>query len=284
MAKVRQIDPRDYVEPGTSFQKTIGYILFFMSTGLAIVVAIVGTFGIALIPLAIGLAFYYYRVRIALAQLRGSALKVGPKQFPEIYDAVAELADAMDMDPPDVYIVESEQQNAFATKIGAKKNIVLFDRIVDASMELNNPDLLRFIIGHELAHHALGHTGLIRSQVSLLYKPLSRSDEFSCDAVGAALVGEQAGKDALTLLLIGPRLLGKINRASLDRQALAVEEDRYTRRAEKQLHYPLLLHRIARMIPDEDEDLPPSRPSKPSKSSKSDNRYDADDYEDDDGR
>lgn len=219
MAKARQIDPRDYVEPGSGFQKTLGYTLFFLSTGLGLLVGVVATFGIALIPITIGLIFYYYRVRIALAQLRGSALKVGPKQFPEIHEYVAELADAMDMDPPDVYIVESEQQNAFATKIGAKKNVVLFDRIVHASMQMNNPDILRFIIGHELAHHALGHTGLIRSQVSLLYKPLSRSDELSCDAVGAALVGEQAGKDALTLLLVGSNLLGKVNVAALDRQA-----------------------------------------------------------------
>ncbi len=222
MAKARQIDPRDYIEPGTGFQQTIGYILFFFSTILGLIVITVGTFGIALIPILIGLAFYFYRVKVALAQLRGSALKVGPKQFPEIYEYVAELADALDMDPPDVYIVESEQQNAFATKIGAKKNVVLFDRIVAAAMEMNNPDILRFIIGHELAHHALGHTGLIRSQVSMLYKPLSRSNELSCDAVGAALVGEKAGRDALTLLLIGSNLLGKVNAAALERQAIAV--------------------------------------------------------------
>ncbi len=212
MAKARQIDPRDYIEPGTGFQQTIGYILFFLTSVLGLIVVTVASFGIALIPILVGLFMYFYRVRIALAQLRGSALKVGPKQFPEIYEYVAELADAIDMDPPDVYIVESAQQNAFATKIGAKKNVVLFDSIVNAALQLNKPDLLRFIIGHELAHHALGHTGLIRSQVSMLYKPLSRSDELSCDAVGAALVGEQAGKEALTLLLIGPHLFPEAQR------------------------------------------------------------------------
>lgn len=278
MAKARQIDPRDYVEPGTGFQQTIGYILFFLTSVLGLVVVTVATFGIALIPIIIGLLFYFYRVKVALAQLRGSALKVGPKQFPDIYEHVAELSDALDMDPPDVYIVESEQQNAFATKIGAKKNVVLFDRIVAASMEMNNPDILRFIIGHELAHHALGHTGLIRSQVSLLYKPLSRSNELSCDAVGAALVGEKAGRDALTLLLIGSNLLGKINPVALERQALAVEEDRYTKKAEKQLYYPLLMRRIARMIPDDGDDYD-DRPAKPAKKSKPETRYE--DEEDD---
>ena len=268
MAKARQIDPRDY-------------ILFFLSSVLGLIVITVATFGIALIPIIIGLIMYFYRVRIALAQLRGSALKVSSKQFPEIHEYVAELADAIDMDPPDVYIMESAQQNAFAAKIGAKKNVVLFDSIVNAAIQLNKPDLLRFIIGHELAHHALGHTGLIRSQVSMIYKPLSRSDELSCDAVAAALVGEQAGKEALTLLLIGPHLFPKLNVAALDRQALAVEEDRYTKKAEKQMHYPLLLRRIARMIPDEDDAYEEERPSKAKPKSKP-NRYD--DEEDDDAR
>lgn len=283
MPKVREIDPRDYVEPGTGFQKTLGYILFFLTTGIGVIVTSIVTFGIALAIYVILLLFYFYRVRVALAQLRGSALKVGPKQFPEIYEQVAELADAMDMDPPDVFIVESAQQNAFAIKIGAKKNVVLFDSIVSASQKANKPDVLRFIIAHELAHHALGHTGLIQSQVSMLYKPLSRSNELSCDAVGAALVGEQAGKEALSLLLIGPNLYEKMNMAALDRQALDVEEDRYTKRAEKQLHYPLLLRRIARMIPDEgDDDY--DRPAKPARKSKSAGRYEDDDDYDDDRR
>ncbi len=279
MAKIRPIDPRDYIEPGTGFQQTVAYFLFGLSGFITIALIIgltIGTSGFALIGILpavlASLIFYFYRVNIALAQLRGSALKVGPRQLPEIYDAVAELADAMDMNPPDVYIVESEQQNAFATKIGAKRNVVLFDRIVFAAQQTNNPDLLRFIIAHELAHHALGHTGLIRSQISMLYKPLSRSDEFSCDAVGAALVGEKAGQDALTLLLVGVNLLGKINTTSLERQAIAVDEDKYSKKAEKQMSYPLLLRRIARMIPEEDD----YADEKPVKKSKSANRYDDD--------
>lgn len=279
MPKVRQIDPRDYVEPGTGLHQTIGYILFFLLAGVGLLFATIASFGIALIPIFVGLALYYYRVKIALANLRGSALRVGPRQFPDIHDYVAEISDAIDMDPPDVYIVESAQQNAFAVKIGSRRNVVLFDTIVNAALQLNNPDILRFIIGHELAHHALGHTGLIRSQIRAFYTPLSRLDELSCDAVSAALVGEKAAKDGLTLLLIGPNLYSKVNTAALDRQALAVEDDRYTKRAEKQQTHPLILRRIARMIPDEGDDYD-DRPSKPSKTKS--NRYEdeEDDYDD----
>jgi Zn-dependent protease with chaperone function len=278
MARTRAVNPRDYVEPGTGFAQTLGYILFFLSTGLGMIVFAVATFGVGLVIMLVGLVFYYLRLKVALAQLRGSALRVGPKQFPEIYEHVADLADALDMDPPDVYIVESNQQNAFAVKIGAKKNVVLFDDIVFGAKQTNNENVLRFIIAHELAHHALGHTGLIRAQVSLLYRPLSRLDELTCDAVAAAMVGYDAGRDALSLLLVGPQLFASVNKAALERQAISVEDDRLTKKAEKQLYYPLMLRRIARMIPDEDADREDDRPSK--SKSKGGNRYE-DDEEDD---
>jgi Zn-dependent protease with chaperone function len=283
MARTRAVNPRDYVEPGTGFAQTLGYVLFFLSSGVGLIAITVPTFGIGLIFVLIGWLIYYLRLKVVLAQLRGTALRVGPKQFPEIYEHVADLADALDMDPPDVYIVESNQQNAFAVKIGAKKNIVLFDDIVFGAKQTNNENVLRFIIAHELAHHALGHTGLIRSQVSLLYRPLSRLDELSCDAVAAAMVGYEAGKDALSLLLVGPQLFGSVNKAALERQAISVEDDRLTKKAERQLYYPLMLRRIARMIPDEDDDREDDRPSK--SKSKGGNRYDRDDdYDDDDRR
>lgn len=280
MARTRAINPRDYVEPGTGFAQTLGYILFFITSGFGLLVIAVPTLGIGLIFILVGWVIYYLRLKVALAQLRGSALRVGPKQFPEIYEHVADLADALDMDPPDVYIVESNQQNAFAVKIGAKKNVVLFDDIVFGAKQTNNENVLRFIIAHELAHHALGHTGLIRSQVSLLYRPLSRLDELTCDAVAAAMVGYDAGRDALSLLLVGPQLFGSLNKAALERQAISVEEDRLTKKAEKQLYYPLMLRRIARMVPDEEDDR---EDDKPKKKSKSENRYEQDDdgYEDD---
>jgi Zn-dependent protease with chaperone function len=272
MAKTRPIDPRDYVEPGTGFHSTLGYILF----GLAILISGLISFGVAIAVELVGLIIYFLWVRVIIARIHGSALKLGPKQFPEIYDMVEEYSDAMDIDPPDIYILESNHQNALAAKIGSRKFVILFDDLVFASQHVEKPEILRFIIAHELAHHALGHTNLIRSLVSAGYKRLSRLDELSCDAVAAALVGEEAARDALSMLLVGPHLFAKTNRTALERQALEVEESRYTKRAERPMTHPLLLRRIARMIPDEDDGYADERPSKTKPKAKS-NRYDDED-------
>jgi Zn-dependent protease with chaperone function len=247
MAKKTSINPYDYVEPGTGFHAFLGYILLGFATLIPLLILTISTLGIGLIFPLIGLLFYFMRVRVAQAQLNGSALRITPNQFPDIYEDVAEIAKSLDMDCPDVYLIESNQQNAFAVKIGSRKSVVLYDDIVHGAALIQKPEVLRFIIAHELAHHALGHTGLIRSQIRFLYRPLSRRDEFSCDAVATAVVGEDIARDALTMLLVGPQLMSQVNVKALQRQAYDVEDNKYTKKAERSLHHPLLMHRLARV-------------------------------------
>ena len=76
------------------------------------------------------------------------------------------------------------------------------------------------------------------------YATLSRLDEFSCDAVAHALVGDAAAaQDALTLLLIGPQLFAKVNRVALEQQAGEVAADKNSKKSERKLSHPLLLRR-----------------------------------------
>ena len=81
-------------------------------------------------------------------------------------------------------------------------------------------DELAIILGHELAHHALGHTGYVRSQIGRMLRWLSRLDELSCDRIANELTGDRAvSVRALTVLLIGPQLLPYLNPARLQQQA-----------------------------------------------------------------
>ena len=249
MAKIKAVDAARYVEPGTGLQLLVAWVIFIF---LGLLLAI-PTVGIGLIVgLALWAIFYYARLRIAEASMKGSALRVGPKQFPDIYEMAEEIAESLDMELPDVYILESNTQNAFAIKHGSKRLVVLVDDLIFGCQVTQNMDSLRFIIAHEMAHHALGHTKLIRSQLRSVYMPLSRLDEMSCDAVAAAVVGKEAAADALTLLLVGPHLYSQVNRPALERQSIQVEENKYTKKAERPSTHPLLLRRLARMIPDDE--------------------------------
>ncbi len=250
MATIKAVDANDYIEPGTGLRVMIAWVVFSFSGVMLTAV----TTGVALLAFLILFAIYFFRLRVIEASIKGSALRVGPKQFPDIFEMAEEIAESLDIDMPEIYILESNTQNAFAIKHGGKRFVILVDDVIYGCQMTQNMDSLRFIIAHEMAHHALGHTKLIRSQLRAVYKPLSRLDELSCDAVAAAVVGKEAAADALTLLLVGPHLYSQVNRPALERQSIQVEENKYTKKAERPSTHPLLLRRLARMIPDDESE------------------------------
>lgn len=244
------VDAREHVAPGTAFHATIGNLLTTVGLPLGALVFVIVTYGVGLIIGLIALAMWKTNERRNEALLRGSALTVSETQFPEVHKIALEQAERLGLPSvPEVFILETSEQNAAALKYGQKHFVVLFDEVVFGALATGNPESLSFIVGHELAHHALGHTGLFRGQARQFWKPLSRLDEYSCDAVANALCGNlKAGRDALILLLIGPQLFKKVNRDALDAQAREVIANKYTKQAEKKLSHPLLLSRYAKLI------------------------------------
>ena len=243
------VNAKDYVAPGTKLHNAVGWTLFAVFGPLVFIFLTLVTYGIFLIAAIIGGLTYYSRVKQMKAKLRGSALLVDEYQFPEIHRSALAMSARLGLaECPEIYIVEDNQQNAFAVKQGSKNYIVLVDDIVHGVMATGNSRALDFILAHELAHHALGHTSFIRSLIRSKYLVLSRLDELSCDAVAHALVGDKAAaRDALALLLVGPQLFSRVNKEALERQAREVVEDKHTKKAERNLSHPLLLRRYARL-------------------------------------
>lgn len=243
------INLKSHVAPGTRLHSFIGWGVLVIVGPVLILFTVLATYGVALIAWLLAGVFYSSRQRKARAQVCGSAVKVGPQQFPEIHAMAREMAERLGLaECPDIYVMEDNQQNAFALKHGSKRSVVLVDDIVHGALATGNTRALQFILAHELAHHALGHTHMLRSLIRSSYLPLSRLDEFSCDAVAHALVGDAAAaRDALILLLVGPHLFHRLDRPALDQQASEVAKDKYSKKAEARLTHPLLLRRYARI-------------------------------------
>lgn len=241
-----QVDAKQHIAPGTGLHVGLASLAAIVIIGITVLV----TWGLAIFGWLIAALFYSYRAKKANAALRGSAVEVTAEQFPEIYGLCRDLSARLGLsEPPQVYIAEASEQNAFALKYGKKRSVVLIDDIVYGALSTGNEKVLAFILGHELAHHALGHTHFIRSVLVSSFRALSRLDEFSCDSVANALVADtESARDALTLLLVGPHLYKAVNRAALDWQAGAVAADSYSRKAERALTHPLLLRRYARLL------------------------------------
>ena len=241
-----QVDPKKYITKGTGFHAFLGWVLLIVGGLFAILI----TTGIALIAWIILSIFQHFMVKRSVAALRGSALRVDHEQFPWLYQATQELANRLNMDHcPDVFITEANTQNAAAFKLGRKNTIILTDDLVYGMLHRGNEKALEFIVAHELAHHALGHTSYFRGTIRSFYTKLSRLDEFTCDAVAHALVDDlEASKDALTVLLVGPQLFDRVNKDALERQARSVGTDKYAKKAERYMTHPLLLRRYQAIV------------------------------------
>jgi Zn-dependent protease with chaperone function len=238
------VDARALIEPRTGLAVALGTVVLVCLALICIVVFYLG------IVLLIGLLVDYFRQRRALAQLKGSSIEITEAQFPEIHACAQTIAQRLGLgEMPALYLVEGNTINAVATRLGGRRVVVLIDDIVYACLNSGDPRALSFIIGHELAHHALGHTGYFRSQLSRMMKWLSRLDEFSCDAVANQVVGDPSvSAKALVVLLAGPQMVAYVNAAQLVEQARQVELDKQSKKAEKHLTHPLLLRRLYRFV------------------------------------
>ncbi len=158
-----------------------------------------------------------------IASIRGSAVRLGPDQFPKLYARVETLARRMRMRVPEVYLMQSGGDlNAFATRLFRSHVMVLFTDLLAACGE--NHAARDMIIGHELGHLRAGH---LRGQWILLptsFMPfmgsaLSRAREYTSDRYGLAAAGDLEGAMmGLTILAAGGRYAPDVNRPAFLRQ------------------------------------------------------------------
>jgi Zn-dependent protease with chaperone function len=240
------VDAAAHVHPGTSWRVMLGWVALLIG---AVVIA-ASTMGVGLVALILGPIVAYFQAKKARMLIRGSGVHVAPDQLAFLHRMTTEFARRLGMrEAPEVYVVESEMANGFAVRLGKKNVVLLTDDVVWGALQSKDPRALGFVVGHELAHVALGHTGTIRGMLRTMFRPLSRCDEHSCDAVAAALVGDKTvAVHGLTVLTVGPQLLRWLNEDALLRQAREVAADKLSLKAEKGLTHPLLLRRIAYVL------------------------------------
>lgn len=168
----------------------------------------------------LGVLFFLAHVAF-LAHLRGSGVRLGPAQFPELHQRVADLSKAIGLArPPQAYLLQSGGElNALATRFLGTSFIVIYSDLLDACGD--NEDARDFIIGHELGHLRAGHLrlrwlllpGLV---VPFLGTAYSRACEHTSDRFGLAASRDlERALDGLCILAAGGRVGPRVNRRAL---------------------------------------------------------------------
>ena len=101
-------------------------------------------FGVAV---AMNFGSYWFSDKIVLRMYR--AQEVGPDEAPELYAMVDRLRQRADLPMPSLYVIPSDQPNAFATGRNPSHAAVA---VTNGIVRLLNTEELEGVIAHELAH------------------------------------------------------------------------------------------------------------------------------------
>lgn len=171
-------------------ERTLGTITLVLGL-IAWLGLIIGSFGIALIVLALGYVLYLFVQSSLIAHIKGNGVELSEKQFPDLYSQFVSCCDQLEIKSrPQAYILNGNGGlNAFATKFLGTQYVVLMTDVVDAMGK--HDDGVSFYIGHELGHLRKKHLsgGLLRWPVlwlPLLGAAYSRARETTCDRHGLA--------------------------------------------------------------------------------------------------
>lgn len=130
--------------------KTVG-LLAFMSVLLWLVATSLfpqGGYWIGfVIAIGFNLAAYFFSDKLALAASR--ARPVTEAELPQVYGIVRRLALQTNMPMPSIYVIDSQQPNAFATGRSPRKAAVA---VTAGILQLLSNDELEGVLAHELAH------------------------------------------------------------------------------------------------------------------------------------
>ena len=170
-------------------------------------------------------AFVLGRI-LTRAYIYGHYVLIGPEQFPELHQMVAEGAANIGLaEAPQAFVFNSAGLiNALAVRLMGANYVWLTSALIDADTDAQ----VRFVIGHELGHHAAGHLDWRKNLLMLpgwivpfLGQAYSRSRELTCDRVGAYLAQDlDAARSALQVLACGSIKLNPL----MNQQAFEAQE------------------------------------------------------------
>lgn len=194
-------------------EKTYYGIMLFVSIMVYILLAIplIGSF-LFLFPIfLLVLLFSWWGAMRFKAHIFGHSVNVNANQYPEIYKIAQSQAKELQIMPPKIFIVNTAETDAIATKVFRGNYVLLNSSLIDTLLNTERTKELESIIGHELGHHAAGHLNTIHKilvfpakLIPFIGSAYSRACELTCDRIGFLLCGDcEASQRGLFALALG---------------------------------------------------------------------------------
>lgn len=184
-------------------------------------------------PLMPLLIFFTRLYTAAIARANG--VRVGPDQFPELHRRYHAIAEQLGMSAvPALYVINGNGVvNAYALSCNSRRKYVVIHAEI-AHLIDRRPEVVEFVLAHELGHHKLGHVSLFRILLQVIpgflvlpQRAAIRAQEYSADRVAASVCN--GCPQVMGLLAVGPYLEQQVNVEAYDRQAAEEERSWFVR-------------------------------------------------------
>jgi Zn-dependent protease with chaperone function len=198
----------------------------------------------------------YFASRSNHHALLSQAQKVTPTSIPEMIPLIEENSARLQVEPVDVFIVPSNQLNAYTFGMDSPKAIVLYSPL----FKVMDRDEIQFILGHEMGHVKLGHTVLntlvggmagIPSSVGALaimelaFRWWNRACEYSADRAGVLACAKPAKAiSALIKLEAGPAALTQVGMQAAIQHIESEDDDILQNIGELMATHPMVAKRV----------------------------------------
>jgi Zn-dependent protease with chaperone function len=224
---------------------------------ILVLMLILGGSTLCLLPLFIlgFLALAFFINRSSHQDLIHTGVLVSPQQTPELSALVQDCVNSLKPEAVQVIVVPNKEVNAYTFGLEKPKVVVLYTSL----LEVMDADELRFVIGHELGHVALGHTwlntllggmaGVPTSLggavlITLAFRWWNRACEYSADRAG--LIACRSPQKAISALIkLSDPSADTQKEQALALQALDKEDDDWANLVGETLStHPLIIKRI----------------------------------------
>jgi Zn-dependent protease with chaperone function len=253
--RARPFSPESYRYPGEQLILA-GTLLLVL-----VVIAVTATATVCGSVLFVGVmaAMAYSSTRAHHEDLMVRARPVSPERTPELWKVVQAGAARLGPGPIKVYVVPSNELNAYTFGLESPKVVVLHS----ALLQVLDADEVTFVLCHELGHVSLGHTWLNSlvggmagipapaaafAVLRLAFLSWNRACEHSADRAGLlATANPEKAISALVKLATGGRAqsAGDLQRAL--QQVEARDADPMSQFGEALATHPLMAKRIAEL-------------------------------------
>jgi len=230
-------------------------ITFLLVTGVIALTA-TATVCTSVLFIALAVALAYSSSRSHHQALIRQAYPVTAQKTPELSALLESCRTRLRVEPVEAFVTPSRELNAYTFGLSTPKVIVIYS----ALLKVMDADELRFVIGHELGHIALGHTDLnslvggmagipstsaASALLAMTFLSWNRTCEHSADRAGLLACGKpDKAISALIKLVAGPAGSSRAGLELAYRQIDAEDDTVWGNLNEAFASHPMLIKRI----------------------------------------